>query len=221
MEAALKTAHAVATVKMTMNNTLSFNEFDLELKEYAKEFHVPIILDEGLSFLELLIHVSKPKKILEIGTAIGYSAMRMARVCGSEVYTIERNPDMYNEAIKNVKKASMEDKVHIIFKDALEAFDEVKYQKFDLIFIDAAKAQYQKFFDIYTPLLSDDGFVVCDNMDFHGLVNDKENYEKQSRAVRGIIRKLSKFHDELLQNPKFDTVVYDIGDGMAVSVQKK
>lgn len=213
--------HAVAAVVMTMNNTLSFNELDLELKEYARLKHVPIILDEGLSFLELLIHVSHPKKILEIGTAIGYSAMRMSRVCGSEVYTIERNIDMYNEAIKNVKKASMEDKVHIIFKDALEAFDEVKDQKFDLIFIDAAKAQYQKFFDIYTPLLSSDGFVVCDNMDFHGLVNDKENYENQSRAVRGIIRKLSKFHDDLLQNPKFDTVVYDIGDGMAVSVQKK
>ena len=213
--------HAVASVVMTMNNTLSFNELDLELKEYAREKHVPIILDEGLSFLELLIHVSKPEKILEIGTAIGYSAMRMSRVCGSEVYTIERNIDMYNEAIKNVKRASMDDKIHIIFKDALEAIDDVKNQKFDLIFIDAAKAQYQKFFDIYTPLLSDDGFVVCDNMEFHGLVNDKENYEKQSRAVRGIIRKLSKFHDDLLQNPKFDTVVYDIGDGMAVSVQKK
>ncbi len=213
--------HAVAAVVMTMNNTLSFNELDLELKEYAREKHVPIILDEGLSFLELLIHVSKPEKILEIGTAIGYSAMRMSRVCGSEVYTIERNIDMYNEAIKNVKRASMDDKIHIIFKDALEAIDDVKNQKFDLIFIDAAKAQYQKFFDIYTPLLSDDGFVVCDNMEFHGLVNDKENYEKQSRAVRGIIRKLSKFHDDLLQNPKFDTVVYDIGDGMAVSVQKK
>ncbi len=206
---------------MMENNNLEFSDFDLELKKYALDNHVPIIIDEGLSFLELLIRISRPKKILEIGTAIAYSAIRMSRVCGSEVYTIERNPIMYEEAKKNISKALLEDKIHLIFHDALEAYELVKDNQFDLIFIDAAKAQYQKFFDIYTPLLSANGFVVCDNMEFHGLVNDKENYEKQSRAVRGIIRKLAGFHDNLIKNPNFNTVVYDIGDGMAVSVPKK
>lgn len=202
------------------NNTLVFNDLDLELKEYAKNNHVPIILDEGLSFLELLIKLAKPKKILEIGTAIAYSAIRMSRVCNSLVYTIERNDLMYNEAIKNISKAKLEKNIIVFHTDALEAFDLVKDNEFDMIFIDAAKAQYQKFFDIYTPLLSKNGFVVCDNMDFHGLIADKEHYNDQSRGVRGIIRKLSKFHDNLLNNSNFNTVVYDIGDGIAVSTQK-
>ena len=168
---------------VTANNLLNliFDELDLELKEYAKDNNVPIIIDEGLAFLESIIAIKKPKKILEIGTAIAYSAIRMHKVCASEIYTIERNPKMYEEALKNVKKANLEDSIHIIFKDALEAFNDVSSNEFDLIFIDAAKAQYMKFFDTYTPLLSNDGIVVCDNMLFHGLVNDQENYENQTK----------------------------------------
>ena len=204
-------------------NKLTFSDFDLELREYAIKNNVPIIQDDGLAMLETVIRIKRPKKILEIGCAIGYSAMRMSRVIGSEVYTIERNIDMYNEAIKNVSLAGLEDKIHIYYKDALEAFDLVKDNTFDLIFIDAAKAQYMKFFNLYTPLLSSHGVVVCDNMEFHGLVevlDNEEEYKSYSRAVRGIIRKMARFHDELLAKEDFDTTLFEVGDGIAISIKK-
>ena len=209
-----KTAIAVA-----MNN-LKFDDFDLKLKEYAKENKVPIIFDEGLAFLETIIRLHKPRRILEIGTAIGYSAIRMHKVCGSEIYTIERNEEMYKLAIENISLASLADSIHILFKDALLAYDLVANLEFDMIFIDAAKAQYMKFFDLYSPLLSNNGIVVCDNMLFHGLVNDKEHYQEQSRSVRGLIRKLNNFHEALLSNENYHTTIFDIGDGMSVSIKK-
>ena len=104
-------------------NDLTFSDLDKELREYAISHDVPIIQDDGLAMLESIIRIKRPKKILEIGCAIGYSAIRMASVLGSIVYTIERNEEMYNQAIENVKKANLSDKIHIIFKDALEAYD--------------------------------------------------------------------------------------------------
>ena len=198
---------------------LSFNEFDESLREYAKAYNVPIIKDGGLALLEQTIMLKRPKKILEIGTAIGYSAIRMNRLLGTEIYTIERNIDMYNEASKNVKAINKENEIHIIFKDALEAFEDVKNQEFDLIFIDAAKAQYMKFFNLYTPLLKEGGVVFCDNMLFHGLVLDDANYDNLSRSVRGLARKLKAFHDELLNNKEYKTSIFDIGDGVSISVK--
>lgn len=199
---------------------LKFDDFDLKLKEYAKENNVPIIFDEGLAFLETIIRLYKPKRILEIGTAIGYSAIRMHKVCNSFITTIERNEKMYEQAINNVKESGFEEYINVIYKDALLAFDDVKDLTFDMIFIDAAKAQYTKFFDLYTPLLSKGGIVVCDNMLFHGLVENDEQYMNQTRAVRGLIRKLANFHKVLLENEDYDTSIFEIGDGMAVSVKK-
>ncbi len=204
----------------TATTNIKFSDFELELKKYAKENNVPIIFDEGLCFLETIIRLHKPRRILEIGTAIGYSAIRMNKCVGSEIYTIERNPDMYKLALENVAKVGKQDEIHIIFKDALEAFEDVKDLEFDLIFIDAAKAQYTKFFDLYTPLLSQRGVVVCDNMLFHGLVMDDEHYMTYSRSVRGLIRKLHNFHEALLSNENYDTTIFPIGDGMAVSIKR-
>lgn len=204
-------------------NILSFTELEEELRLYAKENHVPIIMDDGLALLETVIRLTRPKKILEIGCAIGYSAIRMAEVVGSEIYTIERNPVMYEKAVENVKRANLSDKIHIYFKDALEAYDLVSSNTFDLIFIDAAKAQYMKFFNLYIPLLKDKGVVVFDNMEFHGLVelaNNQEEYMKCSRSVRGIIRKMAHFHDELLGREDFNTTLFEVGDGIAISVKK-
>ena len=204
-------------------NKLMFSSLDMELRDYAIKNNVPIIQDDGLAMLESVIRIKRPKKILEIGSAIGYSAIRMTSVLGSIVYTIERNEEMYNQAIENVKKANLSDKIHIIFKDALEAYNLVKDNTFDLIFIDAAKAQYMKFFNLYTPLLSSHGVVVCDNMEFHGLVevlDNEEEYKSCSRSVRGIIRKMAQFHDELLAKEDFDTTIFEVGDGIAISVKK-
>ncbi|MDE7161783.1 MAG: O-methyltransferase, partial [Anaeroplasmataceae bacterium] len=142
------------TVMETVENNplhLEWTPLEQNLRIYAKEYHVPIIVDEGLAFLEQIIRISRPKKILEIGTAIGYSAIRMQKVCNSEVVTIERNHTMVEQAIQNVSSANVSSKITIIEQDALEAFEQVKDYTFDLIFIDAAKAQYTKFFEMYTP----------------------------------------------------------------------
>ena len=198
---------------------LSFNDFDLSLREYANLNNVPIIKDAGLAMLEQTIMLNRPLRILEIGTAIGYSAIRMNRLIDSEIYTIERNENMYNEATKNIKAINKENKIHIIYKDALEAFDDVNDLEFDMIFIDAAKAQYIKFFNLYTPLLKKGGVVFCDNMLFHGLVLDEANYDNLSRSVRGLAIKLKAFHNELLSNKSYKTSIFDIGDGISISVK--
>ncbi|MDE6241409.1 MAG: O-methyltransferase [Anaeroplasmataceae bacterium] len=213
-----KTVTAMETVESNPLN-LVWTDLDIELKTYAKEHHVPIIVDEGLALLEQIIRISKPKHILEIGTAIGYSATRMARICGSQITTIERNHEMVEIAKDTFQKSGYESQIRLIECDALEAFEFVKDASFDLIFIDAAKAQYTKFFEIYTPLLTSHGIVVSDNMSFHGLVN-KDEYEAQSRSVRGLIRKLAGYQEYLLKNPNYDTSIFELGDGVAISVKK-
>ncbi len=199
---------------------LQFSSLEIEMRSYAREHHVPIIQDAGLAFLELMIRTFKPKRILEIGTAIGYSAIRMQQVCASNIITIERDEKMAQEAVQNIMKAGMEEKIKIIFKDALLAYEDLQKETFDMIFIDAAKAQYQKFFSLYTPLLNPNGVVICDNMSFHGLVSQTDAYAMQSRSVRGLIRKLSAFSKSLLENEDFITTILPIGDGMAVAIKR-
>lgn len=187
------------------------------IKAYALENQVPIIKDAGLAFLLEQIKQFNVSSILEIGTAIGYSAIMMAQT-GSNVVTIERDPKMYEEAQKNINSLNLTDKIKVIHADALMAFDQVKDNQFDLLFIDAAKAQYQKFFDIYTPLVKKGGIVVCDNLEFHGLVAnpDLSNY---SRSLRALVRKLRNFRESLANNEAFQTKFYSIGDGMSVSIK--
>lgn len=206
------------TVKSNPLN-LVWTDLDLELKTYAKEHHVPIIVDEGLALLEQIIRIAKPKHILEIGTAIGYSAIRMARICGSKVTTIERDSTMITMATKTIERSGYQDFIQVVSSDALEAFDLVKDTIYDLIFIDAAKAQYQNFFNLYTPLLSSHGIVVSDNMSFHGLVRE-ENLNAMSRSVRGLVRKLSRYQDFILNHPNYHTSIFELGDGVAISVKK-
>ncbi len=198
-------------------NNLSFDSYILKMKEYAKKNNVPIIQDEGLAFLISLVRIKKPLKILEIGTAIGYSASMMVLNSDAKLYTIERNETMYNEAINNINNLGLNDKVNIIFKDALEAVDDVCDNKFDIIFIDAAKAQYTNFFNLYSPLLKDDGIIITDNMLFHGVTLETAS----SRAVRGLVRKLNNYTDFLINHTEYDTSIFNIGDGMAVSVKKR
>ena len=196
---------------------LTFNETEKILRDYAILNNVPIIGDEGLAFLEKIIALYKPKRILEIGSAIGYSAERMSRVNGSEVITIERDEVMYKRAIETINDLDLNDKVKIIFKDALDAFDLIKNYEYDMIFIDAAKGQYKRFFELYTPLLKKGGIVVCDNMMFHGQL---ESNTKKSRALRALLRKIKEYHEFILENKDYDTSIFQIGDGMSISIKK-
>ena len=142
------------------------------LEKYAEENNVPIIQKEGLNFILNYIKENKVKKILEIGTAIGYSAISMALIDKNiKITTIERNKEMFSLAKKNVKDFNLEKRINIIYADALEA--EIK-DKYDLIFIDAAKAQYIKFFFFFKSNLKENGAIITDNLNFHGLANNPE-----------------------------------------------
>ena len=194
-----------------MNNLIE------EMKNYAVINHVPIITDGGLHYLEDYIKKHNIKNILEVGTAIGYSAICMCNIDSDiTVTTIERDEARYLEAVKNIKRANLEDRIELIFGDALEVNLEDKY---DLIFIDAAKAQNGKFFERFEINLKENGTIITDNMNFHGLVFKNEE-EIESRNLRQLVRKVRNYKEFLISNPKYETLFLDIGDGLAVSVKK-
>ena len=197
---------------------LKFSPYIEEMRQYAKNNNVPIIQDEGLAFLKAIVKLYKPKKILEIGTAIGYSSSLMSIYSDAEIYTIERDENMYNEAIKNISALGLCDKIHVIFKDALLITDELDNLTFDMIFIDAAKGQYTNFFNKFEPYLNEKGIVVSDNMLFHGFLENPETIK--SRNLRALMRKLKGYHEFLLNNTNYDTSIYSLGDGMALSIRK-
>lgn len=196
-------------------NKLEFDSLDNELRSYAKIHDVPIIQDMGLHFLRQVIMLKGVKTILEIGTAIGYSAIQMAKL-GASVDTIEINEESYNIALENIKKANLSDKINVYLDNALE-IDLNKLKKYDLIFIDAAKAQYMNFFNRFKDLLNDKGVIVTDNLLFHGLVLN-DNIE--SRNLRQLVNKIRNYNTWLIEQTDFDTSIYDIGDGMALSIKK-
>ena len=189
-----------------------------EIKEYADRNNVPIMMDEGINFLTTYIIKNKVKNILEIGTAIGFSAIMMC-LCNPNVTvtTIERDEKRYLEALKNIKKLKLEDRITLIYNDALDVRLDEKY---DLIFIDAAKAQNQRFFEMFEKNLKPQGTIITDNMSFHGLTEKKEE-EIESKNVRALVRKVKEYKVFLEENIKFTTNFYNVGDGIAVSIKNK
>ena len=190
----------------------------LELKNYADLNNVPIIQDESFRYIRQYIMENKVKTILEIGTAIGYSAIMMALIDPEiTVTSIERDEKRYLEAVKNVKKANLQDRITLIYSDALETkIDE----EFDLVFIDAAKGQNIKFFELFSKNLKRNGTLITDNLNFHGLVNeDIETIE--SRNVRGLVRKIKDYISYLKENKEYETEFLNVGDGLAVSIKRE
>ena len=193
------------------------NNMIKEMKEYAEANNVPIMTDEGIQYLLRYIQKNEVRKILEIGTAIGYSAIMMCSVNPDIIVTtIERDEKRYLEALKNIKKFGLEDRIELIYHDALEVQLDDQY---DLLFIDAAKAQNQKFFERFERNIKSDGAIITDNMKFHGLV-DKDPEEISSRNLRQLVRKVKDYIDFLKENSNYETTFLDIGDGLAVSRKK-
>lgn len=183
------------------------------MEDYAKQYNIPIMLPDGIEFLLEYIKKNNIKNILEIGTAIGYSAIRMCLISDDiKVTTIERDENRYKEAVKNIKNFKLEDRINLMYKDAFDVYLDDKY---DLIFIDAAKSQYIKFFEKFKLNLNKNGVIVSDNLNFHGLTHTDK--EIKSRNVRGIVRKLNNYIDFLNNNNEFTTEFYDIGDGISIS----
>ncbi len=198
-------------------NELKYNELTIKLKKYAEDNNVPIMEEDGILAIKLLIRLTNAKRILEIGTAIAYSTILMASEnCVERIDTIERNEEMYNLAINNIKEATLENKIIVHFDDALELDLNNLLEEYDLILIDAAKAQYQKFFDKYTPLLKHNGIVVTDNILFHGCV---ENQENLSKNVLNMVKKIDHYNNCLKENKNFDTTFLPLGDGQAISIK--
>jgi len=189
----------------------------VDLKKDALSNKIPIMHDEGIDFLINFVKENNIKSILEIGTAVGYSAIKLASVGDDiNIVSIERDEKRYKQAVENVKNMNLEDRIKLIFNDALDVEIDLK---FDLIFIDAAKGKNIDFFEKFKVNLLEDGFIITDNLKFHGYV-DMELSDIKSRNIRGLVRKIRKYIEYLKNNKEFDTKFYDIGDGVSVSVKK-
>ena len=183
------------------------------LEEYARENNIPIMQKEGIEFLKNYIKEHNIESVLEIGSAIGYSAIQMAMINPDiKITTIERNKALYNEAIKNVKAFDLTKQITIINGDALDVHIE---GTFDLIFIDVAKAQYIKFFEKYSKNLNDNGVIISDNLNFHGLTDKPE--EIKSKNLRALVRKINNYKEFLKNNSNYTTTFLDIGDGISIT----
>ena len=192
-------------------------ELILEMEEYAKEHNVPIIEKESIAFIIKFIKTNEIKDILEIGSAIGYSAILMASVNDDiKLTTIERDEVRYMECLKNVKKCNLQDRISVVYQDALEV--NLSGVAYDLIFIDAAKGQYTKFFEKYKYFLKPGGVIISDNLKFHGHVGNRNNIA--SRNLKQLVGKIENYIDFLKENEEFETKFYDVGDGLSVSIRK-
>jgi predicted O-methyltransferase YrrM len=196
-------------------NKKETNKTLVSLRSFALENNVPIITLEGINFLNQIIKINNAKKILEIGTAIGYSSINMALNSNANIVSIERDEKMYKLAQKNIKEINLQSQISVILEDALET-NELQLGKFDLIFIDAAKAQSINFFNKYKSILSDKGIIITDNLLFHGLINR----EVKSRDLKQLLRKIDNFNKFVVEQDDFDTYIYEIGDGMSLSIKK-
>ncbi|UOQ86102.1 O-methyltransferase [Gracilibacillus salinarum] len=190
------------------------------LEEEAMEYHVPIMDKQGISLLQQLVRVHQPAKILEIGTAIGYSALRMLEAHpNTSVVTVERDQQMYQRAMHNIEMQQGQQNIDVIFGDALEKEAEILAKgPYDMIFIDAAKGQYHRFFESYLPALSNTGIIITDNVLFRGLVADASEAPKR---LQNLANKIDQYNQWLVQHPDFHTTIVPVGDGIAISIKKK
>ncbi|SEA95431.1 Predicted O-methyltransferase YrrM [Thalassobacillus cyri] len=190
-----------------------------ELEQFAKENHVPIMEPLGIHYLMQLVRVSRPERILEIGAAIGYSALRMLEAYPeSAIVTIERDPERHQQAKANLERLDEHSHIDLVFGDALELQEEIsKKGPFDLLFIDAAKGQYQKFFEYYSQMVTDKGIIISDNVLFKGYPAGKDDENKRMQKIGDKIR---SYNEWLINHPHYHTTIVPIGDGIALTVKR-
>ena len=188
------------------------------LREYAEQNAVPIVDRLSLEMIKQLIRIHRAKNILEIGTAIGYSSMQFASVSNDiHITTIERDEEMITQAKSNFETYGYSSQIRLIEGNALEQYNEVNDKQYDIIFIDAAKAQSKKFFEYYTPLLRNGGLVITDNVLYHGFVSNI--HIVRSRNVKQMVQKVQKFNDWLISLENYSTNFINMDDGLAISIK--
>ena len=185
-----------------------------QIKQKAIENHIPIIMDDTLEKVGELLEELKPIKILEIGTAVGYSAIRFSKYLQENGYidTIERDEERIKEAKQNIKDMELEGTIHIFEGDALEILPTLK-GPYDMVFIDAAKGKYPIFLQEALRMLKVNGIIIGDNVLYKGYVMSDYNKHKQRTAVRG----LRQFLKDLEENENLETKLLEVGDGLAIS----
>ena len=193
----------------------------IEMENYAVENKVPIMELVGIEALLQLLRIQDAEKILEVGTAIGYSALRMAEALPkASIVTIERDLERIQVAKEYIGRSKHSGQVQLIEGDALEVEGLVSEQApYDTIFVDAAKGQYQKFFEMYSKYLSVDGIIITDNVLFKGLVVTQSDIE--SKRIRNLVKKIDGFNKWLMNHPDYHTVILPVGDGIAISKKKR
>lgn len=189
-----------------------------ELEDYAKENSVPIVHKEVANFLDLMINIKKPSKILELGTAIGYSSilMNMSSKGESNIVTVERDKNMVNIAKENFKKFKVEEKIRIIEGDCIEVLKGLDDQ-YDLIFMDAGKGHYNEFLPYCLKLLSKEGIIIADNVLFRGMVACDELVIRRKITI---VKRMRKYMDMISDKDKFITSVIPMGDGIAITKRR-
>lgn len=186
-----------------------------ELEEFAKVNSVPISQPETIKLIELLIKIGNVKNVLEVGTAIGYSAIRMAESGAEHIDTIEINPDAAAYAKKSIYHMKLEDKINVIEGDAKEVLADMSGE-YDLIFIDAAKAQYNEFFKHCMRMLRRGGILFSDNILYKGMTATDELVKHRKITI---VKRLRKYVDMLCEIPELETDILPLGDGVAISVK--
>lgn len=194
------------------------NKEELEkIKQKALQEHIPIIMDETLEVIEKYLKENPPKKILEIGAAVGYSAMCFSEFLaeGGKIDTIEREEERIAEAKENFKKVGVQDVITLYEGDAVEILPTLK-DKYDMVFIDAAKGKYPFFLNQALHKLNPQGIIFADNILYKGYVMSDYNKHKQRTAVRN----LREYIKETTENPNLETEILEVGDGLAISKMK-
>ena len=187
------------------------------IKQKALEDHIPIIMDDTLTVIGNFLEKNKPKKILEIGTAVGYSAICFSKYLeeNGRIDTIERDEERIKEAKINIKEMGLEEKIHIYEGDAVEILPTLN-EKYDMVFIDAAKGKYPFFLKEALRMLNKDGIIFADNILYKGYVMSDYNKHKQRTAVRN----LREYIKEVTENENLETEILEVGDGLAISKLK-
>jgi predicted O-methyltransferase YrrM len=196
------------------------NDLLQEMEAFAHQENVPIMELIGIEALLQILRIQRPKSILEVGAAIGYSALRMSYACPEcKIITIERDEERASLAQQYITRAGKDKEIVLIKGDALEVSETVEhFGPFDAIFIDAAKGQYQRFFEIYSQFLSEGGIIITDNILFKGLVALEEKIEV--KRTKQLVKKISAFNDWLMNNESYDTAILPVGDGIAISKKR-
>ncbi|ARU63550.1 hypothetical protein CBW65_22970 [Tumebacillus avium] len=186
-----------------------------EMEQQAEAGFVPILDLETVSFLQVLLKIAKPRRILEVGTAIGYSAIVMAEACDAVITTLERDAERAAEARANFAKAGLSARIELLEGDALERIGDLGM--YDFIFLDAAKGQYPRFLELLDPHLEKGGVLLSDNILFQGMVSGQEEVKHKLRTM---INRLREYNELLANHPGYETTFLPLGDGVSLSVKK-